>query len=289
MLLSHAGDFYKLTKPGIIRGNLLTAVAGFLLGSQGNIDTGLLVATAIGTALIIASAAVFNNIQDQDIDAKMLRTRSRPTVTGEISDESASVFGGILGILGALVLLLLTSKSVFLLGALGWASYVLVYTPAKKRSVHATILGTIPGATPITAGFVAASGSVDLGALLLFSILVLWQLPHFYAISIFRKSEYAAAGVPVMSVVRGVRETKQYIVLGIAAFTLAVAALALYGYASFTYFVIMLGAGAWWLWIGVRGVVRPTDDTKWALEVFKASLLVLLVLSLTISVDVWLP
>lgn len=287
--------YYHLTKPGIIYGNLLTTIGGFMLASRGSIDWWLLLATALGTGLIIASACVFNNYIDQDIDAKMKRTQRRAMVIGDISEEAAWFFGSTLGLIGVGVLAKFTNSLVLLLGIIGFVSYVFVYTYAKRKTVHATLLGTIPGATPIAAGYVAVTGRIDLGAVLVFTIMILWQLPHFYAIAMFRRDEYAAAGVPVMSVVHGMRTTKQWIVVCTVLFAAAAAALALYGYASFSYFVVMLLLSAWWLWQGVRGLrLRESSeasdelDKRWARKMFGLSLIILLAFSITLVLDAWL-
>lgn len=287
-MLAILRQYYYLTKPGIIYGNLLTAIGGFMLASRGNIDWWLLLAAALGTALIIASACVFNNYIDQDIDAKMTRTRNRAIVTGTISEEAAWFYGSTLGLIGVFILGKFTNPLTLLIGIIGFVSYVFVYTYAKRKTVHATLLGAIPGATPIAAGYVAVTGRIDLGALLLFMTMVLWQLPHFYAIAMFRRDEYAAAGVPVMPVVRGMRTTKQWILFYTVLYAAAAAGLALYGYASFSYFVIMLSLSAWWLWQAVRGLRKGTVDKAWARKMFGSSLLILLVFSITLMLDAWL-
>lgn len=287
--------YYRLTKPGIIRGNVMTAIGGFLLASRGRIDWWLLLAICAGTALVIASACVFNNIIDQDIDAKMERTKKRAMVVGDISDEAAWTYAAVLGLVGAFILFKFTNMPTLLLGVLGFVSYVYIYTSAKRRTVHATLLGTIPGATSVAAGYTAASGRIDLGTALLFVTMLLWQMPHFYSIAMFRRDEYKAAGVPVLPVIRGMRETKRQIIIYLALYAIAAASLALYGYASFTYFVVMLYLSIWWLCKAVRGFRRAGGkkddkaDMKWARGMFGASLLVLLVWSLLLSLDAWLP
>jgi protoheme IX farnesyltransferase len=282
-------QYYQLTKPGIIYGNLLTAVAGFLLASQGRIDFRLLLATAAGTSLIIASACVFNNYIDRDIDAMMTRTKNRALASAQIEEEYAFAYGAVLGLLGAAILASWTNRTTLLLGVIGFVSYVFIYTYAKRRSVHATLLGSIPGATPIAAGYTAVTGRFDLGALLLFAIMVVWQLPHFYAIAMFRRDDYAAAGIPVLPVVRGMRTSKYHILLYTALFGVAAALLALYGYASFSFFVIMSLVSLYWLWRGTTGFGKGVGDVRWARQMFGTSLLVLLALSVMLAIDVWLP
>lgn len=280
--------YYKLTKPGIIYGNLLTAIGGFLLASQGHINFALLAWTAAGTALIIASACVFNNYIDRDIDALMARTRKRALAAAEIEEEYALIYGSVLGTLGLIILASATNTITVILGLIGFFVYVFAYTYAKRKTVYATLIGTIPGATPIASGYTAVTGSFDLGALILFGIMVIWQLPHFYAISIFRKEDYSKASIPVLSIIKGNAFTKQCIVFGIICFTFAAAALALYGYASFTYFVVMLLAGLYWSYVALRGLKKGLDDITWARKIFGHSLIILLIFSSVLAVDAWL-
>lgn len=280
--------YYRLTKPGIIYGNLLTAIGGFLLAARGNIDFGLLLVAAAGTSLIIASACVFNNYIDRDIDAHMARTRKRALVSGEISGSEALIFGSILGVLGAALLYLFTNLTTLVLGTIGFVTYVLIYTYTKRKTIYGTLIGSIPGATPITAGYTAVTGHFDMGAALLFLILVLWQMPHFYAISIFRRDDYKAAGIPVMSVVRGVAATKRQILLYIFALVFAVYALWAYGYVGFIHLFVVTAYTLFWLYRGVRGMKENMDDTSWARKMFGLSLLFLLIFSIMLALDAWL-
>ncbi|MDB5181323.1 MAG: protoheme farnesyltransferase, partial [Candidatus Saccharibacteria bacterium] len=195
--------YYRLTKPGIIYGNLLTAIGGFLFGAQGDINPYLLVAMSVGTSMIIASACVFNNYIDRDIDAYMARTKKRALVSKQISPTKALIFGGALGLIGVIVLYCFTNIPTLALGIIGFVSYVFLYTFSKRRTVYSTLIGSISGSTPIAAGYTAATGQFDSAALILFLIMAIWQLPHFYAIGIFRRDDYAAAGVPILSVVKG--------------------------------------------------------------------------------------
>ncbi|HSH55271.1 MAG TPA: UbiA family prenyltransferase, partial [Candidatus Limnocylindrales bacterium] len=164
--------YYQLTKPGIIYGNLLTAIGGFLYASEGRIDILLLLALAVGMSLVIASGCVFNNYLDRDIDAKMQRTQKRALVSAEISTQNALIYGAVLGISGAAILALYTNLTTLLLGIVGFVSYVGLYTYLKRRTIHGTLIGTIPGATPLIAGYTAVNGQLGLDALLLFLIMV---------------------------------------------------------------------------------------------------------------------
>ncbi len=235
--------YYQLTKPGIIYGNAITTVAGFFLASKGHFNLGLFLAALIGISLVIASGCVFNNYIDKDLDATMERTKNRALVTGAISVRGAIVFGAILGLLGLATLGLLTNTLTAEIALLGLFFYVVLYSLAKRRSVYGTIVGSISGAVPPVVGYCAVTGRFDLGALILFLILVFWQMPHFYAIAIFRQQDYTAAGLPVLPVVKGLRTTKIHILFYILAFTIAAAALYIFKFAGIA--VLSHGHRSW--------------------------------------------
>lgn len=280
--------YYRLTKPGIIYGNVLTATAGFLLGSDGRIDFVGLLATLGGIALVIASACVANNYIDRDIDAKMARTKKRALVSGKITGPQALVYASILGIVGFTILATQTNPLTVGIGVIGFIDYVVFYTWSKRHTLLATLIGSISGATPITAGYTAATGSSDIGALLLFIVLVLWQMPHFYAIALSRQSDYAAAHIPVLPIVKGKHYAKIQILLYIVAFAIAIAALTIYSVTGYTFLVVMLVLTSIWLWRGWQGFAAQ-DDVRWARKMFLFSLVIILALSILLSVDTWLP
>jgi protoheme IX farnesyltransferase len=283
--------YYLLTKPGIIRGNLLTAAAGFLLASGDDIKLGLLLATLVGTSLVIASACVTNNYIDREIDAKMARTKGRAFVKGLVSARVAAIYSVSLGLAGFLVLAIYVNWLTVMIGLVGWVFYVVVYGVGKRRTVHGTIIGSISGATPITAGYTAASGRLDSGALILFLILVLWQMPHFYAIAMYRFDDYKAAGLPVLPVKQGTQSAKHQIMWYIVAFTAAAALLTLFGYTGYIYLAVVVLLGLSWLYLGLKGL--GTDDKRadkrWARQMFFFSLLAIMVLSIMIAVGGRLP
>ncbi len=281
--------YYSLTKPGVLYGNALTTLAGFLFASRGQIDFWLFVAVCVGSTLVIASACVLNNYLDQDIDSKMERTKKRAIVHGDIEGWKAVVFSIVLGILGFIILSLFTNWFVVIIGLVGFIDYVVLYGMLSKRlSIHGTLVGSISGAVPILAGYVGATGAIDAGAVIVFLILFLWQMPEFYSIAVYRKKEYAAAGVPVMSVVKGVESTKMQIFIYTVLFVLSTIALTLFGYAGVTYLVVMSLLGAYWIWLGFVGLKKESGDA-WARKMFRFSLIILLAFCAVISVDVWLP
>lgn len=280
--------YYHLTKPGIIYGNLMTTVAGFLLASKGDINPGLLLATAVGTGLGMASGCVFNNYIDRGIDAKMKRTEKRAIPTGAISGRAALIYASVLGLLSFTILALFTNKLVVAAGIIAVFFYVVLYGIAKRKSTLGTVVGSVPGALPPVAGYLAVTNSLELGAALIFLTMVVWQMPHFYAIAIFRLKDYAAAQLPVLPVRRGIKITRLYIMLYILAYLVVAPLLTLTGYTGITYMAVMGLVGLVWFWKGVEGFDEE-KSTAWARKMFGFSLIVLLVWSFMLSVDVWLP
>lgn len=281
-------DYYQLTKPGIIRGNAITAAAGFFLASAGSINFAAFGAMLAGIILVMASGCVFNNYMDRGIDKKMQRTKKRALVTGSIPARNALIFASLMGILGTWLLAIYVNLLTASIGVFGLFAYVILYGIAKRKSVHGTAVGSISGAVPPVVGYVAVTNQLDMVALLLFVILVCWQMPHFYAIAIFRMKEYASAGIPVLPIKKGLYATKVQIILYIIAFTAASCSLAALGYTSYTYLVVMAVLSIAWLRLALKGF-ETKDDNKWARKVFGLSLIVLLVFSSLISLDSFLP
>ncbi len=288
--MSTIKQYYWLAKPGIVYGNLIATMAGFFLASSlaGALDIGLLLATLIGVTLVIGSACVFNNHMDRDIDRLMKRTKKRASATGQVSGRALIIYASILGILGFTTLLLYTSWLVVGLVGLAYVAYIIFYGIAKRRTVHGTLVGTISGALPPVVGYVAVTGSVDIAAVLIFLIMVCWQMPHFYAIAMRRRQDYAAAKIPVLPVVSGMRTTKIHMLLYTAAFIILNGVLVAYGYVGYIYLVVMTGVGVAWLMRGIKGF-KVEDDELWARRMFFFSLIVLLTFCLTLSVGELLP
>lgn len=280
--------YYQLTKPGIIYGNAITAIAGFLLVSKGVFHPLLFVAMLIGLSFIIGSSCVFNNVWDADIDSKMERTKKRSMVTGEISKTSAIIFGSILGILGTGVLFLFTNHCSLLTALLGMFFYLALYTPLKRKTVYGTLIGAVAGATPPVVGYVSVTGKLDLAAWLLFFILVFWQMPHFYAIAIRRLEEYKAAGIPVLPLKQGIQATKIQMLVYIVLFIIVAAALAYYKYTGYSYLVVIGLLGLYWFYSGIKGFAA-IDNQLWAKKMFLFSLIILTTFSVVVSFGRFLP
>ncbi|MGI9028017.1 MAG: heme o synthase [Candidatus Saccharimonadales bacterium] len=276
--------YYRLAKPGIIRGNAVTATAGFFLAAQSHFNFALFVAMLAGLSLVIASGCVFNNYIDRGIDKKMARTRQRALVSGAISGRAALLYASLLGVLGTAILGYFTNLLTMFITLTGFVFYVVIYGYWKRKSVHGTLVGSVSGAVPPVVGYTAVSGQLDWAALILFLILVLWQMPHFYAIALYRSKDYAAASIPVLPVKKGVLTTKIQILLYIALFTVAASTLSIFGYASHGYLAVAIVLGVSWLGLGLRGF-RAADTNRWAHTMFFYSLIVITVLCTAISVD----
>lgn len=278
--------YYSLTKPGVLYGNALTAAAGFGLASSyfGRFDGWLFISSFFGTSLVIASACALNNLLDQDIDSKMARTKQRVSVTQGVSNAAMAVFSAVLGLVGFGLLIWQTNWLVVLIGAVGYIVYVVLYGMLSKRlSIHGTLVGSISGAAPILAGYCAVSGQIDTAAILAFSAVFLWQMPEFYSISIFRRSEYKSAGVPVMAVVKGIKNTKIQIFIYVLAFIIVSLLFTAFGITGYTYFIVMALLSVYWLKLGLDGLQR-VDNEAWARQMFRFSLIMILGLCLMLPI-----
>ncbi len=287
--------YYELTKSGLIFGNLITVIAGFLLGtriSQGfgggiSINLRLFLATLVGIFLVMASGCVFNNYIDRNIDAKMERTKHRALVKGHVSARAALIFAGALGVAGFLILVVFTNTFATIAALIGFVFYVFVYSMwGKRHTVYGTFIGAISGAMPSVVGYTAASGRIDMTALIVFLIMLTWQMPHFFAIAIRREDDYAAAKIPVMPVKYGIHRTKFSMLIYIVEFIIATSLLFIFGYAGRVYFAIALILGIAWITFGVRGflIFTASANRQWARQMFFLSLIVMVVLFITIAV-----
>lgn len=280
----NAKTYMMLTKPGIIFGNVVTTAAGFALASSSGFDYLLFIATLLGLGLVIASAGVFNSYIDRVADAKMARTKNRPLVKGEIAVWKALAFGGILGLAGFAVLLVYTNVLTALVAFGGLFVYLVLYALMKYRSFYGTLVGSIAGAVPPVVGYCAVSDKLDMAALVLFLVLVLWQMPHFFAIAIYRLKDYAAASIPVLPVERGIHETKVQMAWYIVAFAVAALLLGAFANIGILYLATTLLLSSAWLLLSLYGF-KKQNDVVWAHRMFALSLLVIMGLCVTLTLD----
>ena len=210
---SRVGAYWALTKPDVSLLVLITTAAGYYMGARGSLNWWHMLQTVLGTGLIAAGTAALNHYIERESDRYMRRTAGRPLPTGALQPREALSFGITLSVAGALYLYFTVGWLAALVGSAACVSYLVAYTPLKKRTVWATFVGAFPGAVPPVIGWVAASGALDAGALLLFAILFLWQFPHFHAISWMYREDYARAGILMLPVVdrEGTRTFRQIV------------------------------------------------------------------------------
>ena len=271
--------------------NALTAAAGYLLASGHfkHFAAGRFIILVAGSSCIIAAACALNNYLDRDIDARMERTKSRVTVTGAVGKWGAVTFAAILLVLGVVILSLRTNWLVVAVGLFGFIDYVWLYGAlAKRRSVHGTLVGSLSGAVPVLAGYLAVSNKIDAGAVLVFLSLFFWQMPEFFSISIYRRKEYAAAGVPVISVIKGISNTKFQIFIYTLLFVLSSVLLSPLGYTGWTYWIVMLLLGLYWLWLAAQGI-KTRQTGRWARQMFHFSMIIILAYCVMLAVGPILP
>ena len=280
-LSDHLKNFLLLTKPGIIMGNTLTAAGGFALASKRGFNPWLFLVMLEGLAFIIASACIYNNVIDQELDKKMERTQNRPLPKGLVSPSSALIFATALGLMGALILILYTNLLCLMVALTGLVVYVFIYSFSKYKTSQGTLIGSIAGAIPPIVGYTAVSHRIDLAALILFLMIALWQMPHFYAIAIFRLKDYAKGSVPVLPLKKGMLNTKVQMVFYCLAFLMASTLLTFFDYTGPLYFVVMSLVGFVWLVLSIQGLTCKNDQ-KWARKMFFFSLAVVIVLCILI-------
>ena len=192
-------DYWELTKPEIAFLVMISALAGFLLGSPGSVDAWLLGCTLLGTGLSAAGGGALNHYMERSYDALMRRTATRPLPSGRMAPLRALSFGILLTGVG-LAFLSFVNLLTVILAALTVALYILVYTPLKRKTKHNTLVGIVPGALPGLGGFAAATGTLGLGGWALFLILALWQMPHFLSLAWMYRKDYARARYAISTV-----------------------------------------------------------------------------------------
>ena len=285
-MIELAKHYLKVTKPGIVAGNLVSVAGGFFLPARCDIDWKLFLATVVGLSLVVASGCVINNCIDRDIDAKMQRTRNRATVTGAICTRRVFLFGVLLGVLGFVLLLLFTNPLALSFAVFGFVVYIGLYSLyMKRRSVYGTLLGSLSGAVPPVVGYCAVLGRFDSGAAILLALFSLWQMPHSYAIAIFRYQDYLAANIPVLPVTQGIVRAKLHITLYIALFAVAAVLLPLSGYTGVAFVAVACTTSCWWLAMALRGYHQNIDINVWARQIFGFSIVTITALSISMALD----
>jgi protoheme IX farnesyltransferase len=200
-LMRRAADYVALTKPRLNVLVVATSAAGYYLGSRTTPDALPMLESVMGTALVAGGAAVLNQLYERDTDRLMRRTRMRPLPDGRVAPADAGVFGGVLSVLGLAMLAGGANLIAALLALVTLVTYLVVYTPMKRRTPAATLVGAVPGALPPLIGWTASHGSLTWGGAALFGIVFLWQIPHFMAIAWLYREDYRIAGFPMLPVI----------------------------------------------------------------------------------------
>src|SRR3990172_958249 len=266
--LARSMGYIALTKPDVSFLVVITTLAGYALGSVGPLDWRRMAHTVLATTLVAAGTSALNHYFERDSDARMRRTASRPLPSGVLAPAEALWFGSSLVVVGVGDLLLSTHPLAALLAGAITVTYLGVYTPLKMRTTWATAVGAIPGAVPPLIGWVAASGSFEAGAWVLFAILFLWQFPHFLAIAWMYREDYARAGIRMLPVVDpDGRATFSQILLTAAALIPVSLLAAVTGLAGLRYFFGALVLGLMLVEVCVWAAASKTNArAKWLMH-----------------------
>lgn len=240
-----SSDFVALTKPRLNLLVLFTTLAGVYIATPHGVDLVVLAHTLIGTALVAGGAAALNQAWERDTDGQMHRTRMRPLPEGRLQMGESVAFGLVLSVVGLVELALAVNLAATATAALTLLSYVVLYTPMKRRSSLSTIVGAIPGALPPVIGWAAATGSVNGPSMVLFGIMFMWQVPHFLAIAWLYREDYARAGLPLLPVIQpDGRSTGRQALLYAVALVLVSLLPAMTGLAGLPYVIVALVSGS---------------------------------------------
>jgi protoheme IX farnesyltransferase len=278
-----AGAYLRLTKPRLMWLLCLVAAAGMALAAGPTLDPRTVVLTLLGGVLSIGASGTFNHVLERDIDRRMARTNDRPLATDVVSVRNALAFGGLLT-LGSLAAFAAVNPLVAVLGLVAIAFYSVVYTLIlKPNTVQNTAIGGAAGALPALIGWVAVTGEVGLGGVVLAGLIFLWTPAHFYNLALAYKDDYARGGFPMMPVVRGETETRKHILWWLGATFVAAGVLATWDGLGWLYVATSVLVGAVFLWAVVRLHVERTDDA--AFRAFHASNAYLGAILLAVVVD----
>jgi protoheme IX farnesyltransferase len=281
-------DVIALAKPRITLMVVITAAGGLFLPSRGGRfavpSTGTVLATLVGLAMIVAGANALNMYLERDIDRRMARTKNRPLPSGRMSPRFALWFGVVCSALAVPVLAIGANPLTALLAGIANILYVLAYTPLKQHSQYALHVGAIPGAIPPLLGWTAVTASIDAAGAVLFAILFLWQVPHFIAIALFRKADYARAGLVVTPNVTGELASRHTIIRWIFALVASSLLIVPLGVAGHGYLIIASLLGAVFFTWGCYGLRAGTGD-RWAKSLFGISILYLVLLFAALAIN----
>jgi len=265
-------DYYELTKPRVVMLIVFTAIVGMFVSVPGWPGITPLVFGTLGIGLAASSAAVFNHILDARIDIQMMRTRGRPLPQGKLTERSALVFATILCIISMLILVLLVNVLTAILTFISLIGYAVVYTVWLKRATPQNIvIGGAAGAAPPILGWTSVTNEIEAGALLMFLIVFVWTPPHFWALAIARKEEYAKVDIPMLPVTHGEAYTRLNILLYTILLVLVTILPYLIGMSGIIYLLTVLVLDAYFLYYAIR-MFRDPDDVELPMKTFRFSI-----------------
>jgi len=281
-------DYYELTKPRVVMLIVFTAIVGMFVSVPGWPGITPLVFGTLGIGLAASSAAVFNHILDARIDIQMMRTRGRPLPQGKLTERSALIFATILCIISMLILVLLVNTLTAILTFVSLIGYAVVYTVWLKRATPQNIvIGGAAGAAPPILGWTAVTNEVEAGALLLFLIVFVWTPPHFWALAIARKEEYAKVDIPMLPVTHGEAYTRLNILLYTILLVLVTILPYLIGMSGVIYLLTAIVLDVYFLYYAIR-MYREPDDVELPMRTFRFSISYLGFLFAALLVDHYL-
>jgi protoheme IX farnesyltransferase len=286
-MASRAGKYYELCKPRVVYLIVFTAVVGMFLAVPGWPPLNALIAGTLGIGLAASSAAAINHLLDQRIDAVMARTRDRPLPTGQLGVKQVLSFALILCVLSMAMLVLWVNTLTAVLTFLSLIGYAIVYTVWLKRATPQNIvIGGAAGAAPPVLGWTAVTGVVDPNALILFLIIYVWTPPHFWALAIHRRDDYAAANIPMLPVTHGVRFTRWHILFYTILLVLVTTLPYLTQMSGLLYLAGVTVLNIGFLWYALR-LLRDTDEGL-PMQTFSYSVIYLMVLFVFLLADHYL-
>ena len=282
--MSIVRNYYELCKPNVVLMMLLCALVGIVLASETLLPLIDIIVPLIGIGLCSGSAAAINQIIDREADAEMDRTDKRPIPQGEISVRNASIFALTIGLLGVAILVFLVNSLTAILTILALGGYAFIYTIYLKRATPQNIvIGGLAGAAPPLLGWASVTNTIEPNALLLVLIIFIWTPPHFWALAIYRKDDYAKQSIPMLPVTHGVAFTKLQIVL----YTIILFLVSLFPYivlmSGTIYLVSALILSSLFLFYSVR--LYLSDDDKYAMQTFWFSIYYIFLIFIALIVD----
>ena len=277
-------DYYELTKPRVVMLIVFTAIVGMFLAIPGMPDVASLIFGTVGIGLAASSAAVVNQVLDARIDLQMKRTRNRPIPQGKVSEGSAFAFAGILCTISMLLLWFAVNPLTAILTFASLIGYAVIYTVYLKRATPQNIvIGGAAGAAPPVLGWTTITGELHSDALLLFLIIFAWTPPHFWALAIARKDEYAKVGIPMLPVTHGVEYTRRFILIYTIILILITVMPYLSGMSGLIYLATALIMGGRFLWYSIK---LWNDETgKFPMRMFKFSISYLMIVFAALLLD----